>query len=161
MNNKDKKTQANQNAAADLMSALNGKTPEEQAALIAASLQAYQEHNEDRVDALLQSQEDMARKLESLGGEAAKKAVDDGATIDPKKSFGAGVVEVITSRPVVIGAGVAAAAAVATAGVYVYKKHHKGQEVAASADDILALEGNQSSSELSKDAAVAAALSDR
>lgn len=164
MNNKQKQPAANSNeAATDLLAALTGKTPEEQAQLLAASLQAYQDFNDQRIDTLTQSQEDMARTLEGMGGEAVKAKVDEAATIAPKKSFASGAVDVITSKPVIIGAAVLGGTAIAATGVYMYKKHQGNKASTETAgEEAMLVDGSaMSSSDVSKDAAVAAALSER
>lgn len=164
MNNANKKAQGQQaaaNEATDLLNALAGKTADEQVALVAGALEATRESLGEDINKLNRSQEEMARKLDALAGDAAKAHVSGEAQVE-KKSFGSSAAEVLKSRPVVVTAAAVATVAVAGAGVYAYKKYQNGKAVGADmgGEEVLLLE-QPSAVEVSKDAAVAAALGDR
>lgn len=167
MNNSNKKTQGQQgqqaasNEATDLLNALAGKTADEQVALVAGALEATRESLGDDINKLNRSQEEMARKLDALAGNAAKAHVSGEAQVE-KKGIGANALDVLKSRPVVVTAAAVATVAVAGAGVYAYKKYQDGKVVGTEmgGEEVLLLE-QPSAVEVSKDAAVAAALGDR
>lgn len=166
MNNADKKNQAKgqaaSNEATDILNALAGKTQEEQTQILAAAIEGTRQTMEDDLGKLTRSQEEMARKLDALAGNAVKEQVSQDAKVE-KKGLASSALDTIKNRPIVVGTAVVATVAVGVGGVYAYKKYQEGKADHASSeagDSVLLIE-QPSAVEVSKEAAVAAALGDR
>jgi hypothetical protein len=165
MNNSNKKAQGQQGQsteAKDLLDALAGKTAEEQNQILAAAIEGTRQTMEDDISKLTRSQEEMARKLDALAGAAVKGQVDETAKVE-KKGLASSALDTIKNRPIVVGAAVATTVAVGVGGVYMYRKYQDGKAAAATGEtgEAVLLLDQPSAVEVSKDAAVAAALGDR
>lgn len=173
MDNKAKKPQANK--ATEILENLKGKSTGEQLSIMAevmASQQTLSEHQvvvdqavqaqAERLEQIVHSQEELSRLLEEATSKQATQNVSDAAQVD-KKKFTTGLRDTLSSKPVIITAGVVGAAALAGASYYAYGKyqdHKSASDVAEQHVDMLeAPMGDASMSQ--KDAAVAAALGDR
>lgn len=166
MNNADKKSQAKgqqaaANEATDLLNALAGKSADEQTQILAAAIEGTRQAMEDDLSKLTRSQEEMARKLDTLAGLAAKERVSETAQVE-KKGLASSALDTIKNRPIVVSAAVATTVAVGVGGMYAYKKYQESKAATAgdTGEAVMLLE-QPSATEVSKDAAVSAALSER
>lgn len=165
MNNNAKKAQGQQGQsteAKDLLDALAGKTTEEQNQILAAAIEGTRQTMESDLANLTRSQEEMARKLDALAGAAVKDQVSETAKVE-KKGLASSALDTIKNRPIVVGAAVATTVAVGVGGVYMYRKYQDGKAATATGEtgEAVLLLDQPSAVEVSKDAAVAAALGDR
>lgn len=165
MNNTNKKAQGQQGQsteAKDLMDALAGKTAEEQNQILAAAIEGTRQTMEDDLGKVVRSQEEMARKLDALAGAAVKDQVSETAKVE-KKGLASSALDTIKNRPIVVGAAVATTVAVGVGGVYMYRKYQDGKAATSTGEtgESVLLLDQPSAVEVSKDAAVAAALGDR
>lgn len=165
MNNTNKKAQGQQGQsteAKDLLDALAGKTAEEQNQILAAAIEGTRQTMEDDLGKLTRSQEEMARKLDALAGAAVKDQVSETAKVE-KKGLASSALDTIKNRPIVVGAAVATTVAVGVGGVYMYRKYQDGKAAASTGEtgEAVLMLDQPSAVEVSKEAAVAAALGDR
>lgn len=162
MNNNAKKAQGQSTEAKDLLDALAGKTAEEQNQILAAAIEGTRQTMEDDLGKVVRSQEEMARKLDALAGAAVKDQVSETAKVE-KKGLASSALDTIKNRPIVVGAAVATTVAVGVGGVYMYRKYQDGKAATSTGEtgESVLLLDQPSAVEVSKDAAVAAALGDR
>jgi hypothetical protein len=100
---------------------------------------------------------------ESIDANAVHGSDADETAKVEKKGLASSALDTIKNRPIVVGAAVATTVAVGVGGVYMYRKYQDGKAAAATGEtgEAVLLLDQPSAVEVSKDAAVAAALGDR